>query len=413
MSEQQAKETKKVSTQPFSSVSDRVPSISELYLYNESPAQHNQRTHQLECISNTPSSHKNTPQWLLPFLSLRTQLALAYVSLIIIIVLFAYLIFNHANSPLATAILIVALIAFGGIIAFGITSYLLQPLLQVTDATQAIAAGDLKQRDRLLVRLPPQDEIDRLSGCIHTMSWRLEHAEAQLEASQEQFRQFFSDASHQLRTPLTSIRGFTELLLRGAKDDPDTSQRILTRMKNESERMTLLINDLLTVARLNDTHPLKLQYLDLVEMAVEGVTQAQKRANDGRKIILDIATLDHLGIQADRERIQQLIFILLDNALKYGKAAPSGEITLRLNKYQGKAELYVIDNGEGIVREDLEHIFDAFYRGRHRSSTNAQIIGTGLGLTIASAIARSHNGSIHVCSEPGNTEFKVLIPCMD
>jgi two-component system OmpR family sensor kinase len=148
-------------------------------------------------------------------------------------------------------------------------------------------------------------------------------------------------------------------------------------------------------------------------MAFEGINQARSRADEGHHISLNIATNKRLGIQADRERIKQLIFILLDNALKYGKPAPQGRITLRLDKHQKQVEISVIDNGEGIASEDLEHIFDAFYRGRHRSSPNTQIIGTGLGLTIASAIVRSHNGTIHVCSEPGNTEFKVLLPCID
>lgn len=413
MSEQQAIETNKVSAQHFSPEMEHSPSASELYLLDSSSSCDKQVTQRLKNVPSQHFSRKNAPLWLQPFLSLRAQLTLTFTLLLTLVVLFSYLLFSEHNSSALSYLFIIALIMVGSAFAFGITTYLLHPLARVTDAAQAIAIGDLEQRDRLLVRHPPQDEVDRLSGSLHEMAKQLEHAEALQAASQEQFRQFFSDASHQLRTPLTSIRGFTELLLRGAKDDPETLQHLLSRMKNESERMTLLINDLLTVARLNDTHPLKFQYVDLLDMAIEGVSQAQKRAVDERKIALDMAAEGRLGLQADRDRIKQLIFILLDNALKYGKAAPEGQITLRLNKHQGMAELCVIDNGEGIVSDDLEHIFDAFYRGRHRSSTNAQIIGTGLGLTIASSIVRAHNGSIHVCSEPGNTEFRVLIPCVD
>jgi two-component system OmpR family sensor kinase len=363
--------------------------------------------------SSQPQPQQNVPSWLRPFFSLKVQLTSAFSLLLILVVIFSYLLFNQDTSPLLTALYMVILVGLGTAFTYGITSYLLHPLARVTDAAQAIAIGDLAQRNRLNVRLPPQDEVDRIAGSLHEMVKRLERAEELQAASQEQFRQFFSDASHQLRTPLTSLRGFTELLMRGVRDDPEAAQRILKLMHNEAVRMTLLINDLLTMTRLNDNHPLKLQYLDLAEMAFEGINQARSRADEGHHISLNIATNKRLGIQADRERIKQLIFILLDNALKYGKPAPQGRITLRLDKHQKQVEISVIDNGEGIASEDLEHIFDAFYRGRHRSSPNTQIIGTGLGLTIASAIVRSHNGTIHVCSEPGNTEFKVLLPCID
>jgi two-component system OmpR family sensor kinase len=112
--------------------------------------------------------------------------------------------------------------------------------------------------------------------------------------------------------------------------------------------------------------------------------------------------------------MKQLLFILLDNALKYGRPAPDGQITLKLAKQQDQVTLSVIDNGDGIANDDLGHIFEAFYRGRHRSSSNSSpIIGTGLGLTIASSIVRAHNGAITVDSASGNTEFKVLLPSAD
>jgi two-component system OmpR family sensor kinase len=356
---------------------------------------------------------QNAPSWLRPFFSLRVQLTLAYSMVLILMIALTYLFFNQASSFSMTFI-IIGLVALGTALAFVLTSLLLRPLWQVTDAAQAIAVGDLEQKGRLPLRLPPQDEIDRLAGSINEMVVRLERAEKMQMDSQERFHQFFSDASHQLRTPLTSIRGFTELLMRGAKDDPENSQRILKRMKNESERMTLLINDLLTLARLDDTHPLKLQYIDPLELAVESIEQTRARANDERSIQLVIATQERLGLQADKDRIKQLLFVLLDNALKYGRSAPEGEITLKLDKQNRYIAISVIDNGEGIATEDLEHIFETFYRGRRRlSANNTTIIGTGLGLTIASAIVRAHNGSIEVRTEPGHTEFKVLLPCAD
>ncbi|GCE26205.1 hypothetical protein KDA_16890 [Dictyobacter alpinus] len=381
------------------------------------PAKDEETTQPLDVSPSNGGGNRqrdNAPSWLRPFFSLRVQLTFAYALLLILVVAFAGLLLNQQVSTPYMMLVMLVLVVVGSALAYFVTSLLLRPLARVTDAAQAIAMGDLAQRERLPLRLPPQDEIDRLSGSVDAMVSRLEKSEELQLASQDRFHQFFSDASHQLRTPLTSIRGFTELLLRGAKDDPETSQRILKRMKNESERMTLLINDLLTLARLDDTHPMKLQYVDMIDMALQGIEQTKTRANDERKIRLQLAYNDKLGVQADKERMQQLLFILLDNALKYGRSAPQGEITLKLDKQQGQVAVSVIDNGDGIPNEDLEHIFEAFYRGRHRSSSNATpVIGTGLGLTIASAIVRAHNGAITACSEPGNTEFKVLLPCAD
>jgi signal transduction histidine kinase len=356
--------------------------------------------------------HQQTPRWLRPFFSLRIQLTVTYSLLSMLLMACSSILLIEPSSPLKITLTFITLALAGIGMAFLMTTVLLRPLWQVTDAAQAIASGDLEQRVRLPLRLPPQDEIDRLSGSIDAMVNRLEHVEEMQQASEERFHRFFSDASHQLRTPLTSIRGFTELLMRGAKDDPETAPRILSRMKNEAERMTNLINDLLTLSRLDDRHPLKLKYIDLVELAVEGIEQTRKRVNDERKISLVLATEERLGLQADRDRIKQLLFILLDNALKYGRANASGMITLKLDKHNGQAIIQVLDNGEGIAQEDMEHIFDAFYRGRHRSLPSSTVaIGTGLGLTIASAIARAHNGSITVYSNPGSgTEFKVTLP---
>lgn len=373
-----------------------------------------QRTQPLLAEYDTAGSQR-APRWLQPFFSMRTQLTFAYCLVLLLMVLFTCIVAYQQPSALIVAIAAIAIIVIGTGMTFFFTTVLLRPLLRVTDAAQAIAIGDLKQRKRLPLRLPPQDEIDRLAGSLDEMVTRLEHAEEAQYASEERFRRFFSDASHQLRTPLTSIRGFTELLMRGAKDDPETMQRVLKRMKNEGERMTNLVNDLLTLARLDNKYPLKRQYIDLIDLAVEGIEQTRARASDERVISLAITTQERLGLQADKERIKQLLFILLDNALKHGRPAPAGTITLKLDKQQGKVVIFVIDNGEGIAKEDLEHIFEAFYRGRHRVPSNSTTpVGAGLGLTIASAIVRAHDGTITVCSEASKgTEFKVTLPYVD
>ncbi len=147
---------------------------------------------------------------------------------------------------------------------------------------------------------------------------------------------------------------------------------------------------------------------------MQALSKPGTRANDEHKITLMIATEERLGLQADKERIMQMLFILLDNALKYGRSAPDGIIILKLDKQKGRNIITVTDNGEGIAKEDLAHIFEAFYRGHHRNATSGSTtIGAGLGLTIAYEVARAHNGTINVSSEPGKgTEFKVILPCV-
>lgn len=365
--------------------------------------------------STDRKSGKIVPHWLRSFLSLRAQLMFVYSIILVLAVTLTCLLIYQRTSPVYIATIAIGVIFFGLLLAYICISLLMRPLLRVIDAAQAIALGDLKQRKRLPVRLPPQDDVDRLAGSIIEMVTQLEHAEEMQHSSEQRFKRFFSDASHQLRTPLTSIRGFTEILMRGATDDPETARRVLARMKGEAERMTSLINNLLTLARLDDSHSLKTQYVDLIELAAESIEQTRARASDGCKIVLSLATHERLGVQADRERIKQLLFILLDNAIKHGYRSPDGLITLHLDKQNGHTIIRVTDNGEGISKEDLEHIFEEFYRGHHQPvSASASAVGAGLGLTIAHTIVRAHQGTISAYSELGKgTEFKVVLPAAD
>ena len=362
---------------------------------------------QIEAIQ----SHRNdTPPLFRPFFGLRIQLTFIYSILLILVVMVTYIIDSwHRDATFSGTILII-IVTLGILLAFLLTTILLQPLWQVRDAAQAIAQGDLKQDELLPLRLPPRDEFDHLAESLHTMVMQLEQAEEMQDASAQRFQRFFSDASHQLRTPLTSLRGFTEVLMRGAKDDPETMQRVLKLMKSEGERMTYLINDLLTLSRLDDSRAIKMQYVDLIQLAKERIDYVKMRTADERNITLCVTTQGSLGIEGNEEYLKQLLFILLDNAVKYGRPAPEGRITVDLSWRDQGVILRVIDNGEGISREDLKYIFDSFYRGKHQQ--DEPITGTGLGLTIANAIVRVHKGTISVQSEPGiNTVFTVNLPC--
>jgi len=311
----------------------------------------------------------------------------------------------------------IVIIIVGAIILFLLINFLLRPLRRMTDAAQAITLGDLQQRERLAPLLEGNDEVSKLAASLNDMANQLEQASQEQQASEQRFRRLFSDASHQLRTPLTSLRGFTEVLTRGvAKEDPETTQRVLKLMRSEAERMTRLINDLLILARLDDDCIPDIEYIDLADLAVEGVEQAKLLGDDGRKVTLHFATDARLGVEANADRLKQVLHILFDNAIKYGRPAPEGWIKLQLDRQNGHALMQVIDNGKGIHPDDLPHIFDRFYRGEHiptYDKVKVPPMGTGLGLAIAQTIVRAHEGEITVQSTPDTeTVFTVTLPCV-
>jgi two-component system, OmpR family, sensor kinase len=311
--------------------------------------------------------------------------------------------------------IVAALLIVVGVFAlFFLTKYLLRSLRRVSDAAQAITLGDFQQRERLAHLLKGDDEVNKIAASLSIMGDQLEHASQEQQSSEKRFRRLISDASHQLRTPLTSIQGFTEVLMRGAKDDQETAQRVLKLIKSEAERMTRLVNDLFMLARLDDAQNLEKEPIDLVNVALEGVEQAKLQVNDGRKVTIYFATHERLGVQANVDQLKQVLFILFDNAIKYGLPAPDGWIRLQLDSQDGYAIIQVIDNGKGIHPDDLSHIFDRFYRGEHMPTYESPWKvpqGTGLGLAIARAIVQAHQGHVMVMSTPDTeTIFTVKIP---
>lgn len=325
---------------------------------------------------------------------------------------------THITMPgvLLTSLPVVAvlLIVFGVLTLFLLTRYLLRPLRRASDAAQAITLGDLQQRERLLPLISGDDEVSRIAASLSIMGEQLERATNAQQSSEQRFRHFISDASHQLRTPLTSIRGFTEVLMRGAKDEPETALRVLKLIKGEAERMTRLINDLLILARLDDAQNLEKQFIDLVDLAREGVEQAKELATDGRKIDIHLSIHERPGIQANADLLKQALYILFDNAIKYGQPAPDGWIRLQLDCLDDYVIIQIIDNGKGIHPDDLSHIFERFYRGEHMptyASPWKVPQGMGLGLSIARAIVLAHQGTITVSSSPDKeTIFMVKLP---
>ncbi|MFD3507283.1 ATP-binding protein [Nocardia sp. NPDC058666] len=288
----------------------------------------------------------------------------------------------------------------------------LRPLRRVEETAAAIADGQLHRR------VPVRDndtEVDRLSRSLNTMLTQIQQAFAATEASETaaraseaKMRRFVADASHELRTPLTTIRGFAELYRQGATTDP---AMFMNRIEHEAQRMGLLVEDLLMLARLDAQRPVELGPVDLLAVAGDAVHSARAvEAAEGqhRPITLEIAegtgTLEVLG---DEPRLRQILTNLLDNARTHTPDDTS--ITVRLTPAVDEVRLEVIDTGPGLEPAEADHVFARFYRtDRSRTRTSG---GTGLGLSIVQALVTAHRGTVEVTSTPGTgTAFTVRLP---
>jgi len=233
-----------------------------------------------------------------------------------------------------------------------------------------------------------------------------------IRKSFERQREFVADASHELRTPLSILNSSLDVVEMEDGDQlSDYSRKVLRNMKDEVKRMTHLVSDLLTLARSDSGVPnLKVEKIDMVPSAVQLVDSAQTLANS-KGINVNLQTPESLIVNGDPDRLKQLMYILLDNAIKY--TPNGGEVNLTLSKEliekQPALHITVQDTGIGIPAEDQERIFDRFYRvDKNRSR---QMGGTGLGLAIAKWIVKAHHGTILVSSVPGEgSTFSVILP---
>lgn len=211
-------------------------------------------------------------------------------------------------------------------------------------------------------------------------------------------KEFVANVSHELRTPLSMIKGYVETLLDGAKDDPAVATRFLQTIEKHADRLTFLIDDLLTISQLESgSVALNLQPLDLREQVDAVARDLDARAAE-RQVRLVNEVPEGLSIRADGDRLQQVLYNLADNAIKYGRTG--GEVRLGGRRIEGDGvEGWVADDGPGIPAESLERIFERFYRvDRARSREQG---GTGLGLSIVKHIIQGHGGEVRAESTPG------------
>ena len=269
----------------------------------------------------------------------------------------------------------------------------MKPLKRIEETAEQIAAGDLSAR---LDNFEPDTEVGRLSTSLNTMLSRIEESFAARTESEDKLRRFVADASHELRTPLTSIRGFAELHRQGAVPEGEKTKELIGRIEKESMRMGYLVEDLLMLARMDQSRELVMTDVDLSQLVTEAVTSAQAAGKD-HPVTMDIA--HDVRTQGDADKIYQVVTNLLANARAH---TPDGT-QIHVSTYSDENGSYVsvADNGPGLSLEDQERVFERFYRvdtSRQRSGSD----GSGLGLSIVDEVMKAHGGSVSVASEPGN-----------
>jgi two-component system OmpR family sensor kinase len=276
----------------------------------------------------------------------------------------------------------------------------LKPLSEVENTAERIADGDLSAR---LPEAKPTTEVGRLTTSLNTMLSRIEESFALRKASEDKLRRFVADASHELRTPLTAIRGFAELHRQGAVVGDEDTKQLLARIEGESIRMGSLVEDLLLLARLDQSREMEALPVDIAAVTRDAVASAQA-AGPSHPISLT-ADVSELYILGDKNRIHQVVANLLANAKTH---TPDGtKITVSITRSEDGVRISVIDNGPGLSEDDQKRIFERFYRA-DSSRVRVDGEGSGLGLSIVDAVMQAHGGNVSVSSELGKGATFVL-----
>jgi two-component system OmpR family sensor kinase len=289
----------------------------------------------------------------------------------------------------------------------------LLPVERVANAATRIADGDMTHRAGL-----PHDgsEVGRLGTAFDGMLDQLQgaffeqhQALAAKQESEDRLRRFVADASHELRTPVTAIRGYAELYRAGGLEDPSALENAMGRIEGESRRMGTLVDDMLLLARLDRGRPLRRDAVDLSRVCTEAVADLRASAPTHPVVAAVDAGVRVLG---DEDRIRQVVGNLLGNVRLHTPAETPIEVVLRETATTDGArwaELRVVDHGPGIPPEHAARIFDRFYRadaGRSRETG-----GSGLGLSIVASIVAAHGGRLwHEATPGGGATFCALLP---
>ncbi|WP_405585243.1 ATP-binding protein [Streptomyces sp. NBC_01092] len=324
---------------------------------------------------------------------------------------------KDVSSTLNTLMLIEASVTAAALVAAGIAGTVIvgvatRPLRRVAATATRVSELPLHTGEvNLSERVPesetdPHTEVGQVGAALNRMLNHVHGALHSRQQSEMRVRQFVADASHELRTPLASIRGYAELTRRGREDVGPDTKHALGRIESEAGRMTLLVEDLLLLARLDAGRPLQFEQTDLIPLVVDTISDARAAGMD-HNWRLDLPDEPAL-VSADAARLQQVLVNLLGNARNH--TPPGTTVTARVQRRGPWLCVDVEDNGQGIPPDLLPHVFERFARG---DSARSRATGsTGLGLAIVQAVATAHGGAVTVDSVPGRTVFTVHLPAL-
>jgi two-component system OmpR family sensor kinase len=353
------------------------------------------------------------------------------------------------QKTLASLVWTMAVVSAGGLALIGLAGTALirrtmKPLEQLSEVATKVSRLPLDAGDvALAVRVPasaahPGTEVGSVGDALNRMLDNVSNALEARQRSEMKVRQFVADASHELRTPLTAIRGYAELMRMTEHFTPD-GQKSLARVQSQSERMTTLVEDLLMLARLDEGQPLKLDDVDLTQLAIETVSDEKVMAPD-RIWQLELPQ-EPVLVRGDAAQLHQVLANLLSNARKHTQSGTTVITGVDRSADDGSAVVTVTDNGSGIAPEFIDRVFARFARAdaarknpavataalrsaapvgaaagfaagatAQRPAVPAAEGTSGLGLSIVQSIVEAHGGTVEVTSRPGRTEFAIRLP---
>ena len=299
-----------------------------------------------------------------------------------------------------------AILAISVLLAWYAVKRAFRPLSKIEDTAAAIAAGDLTRR--IPVRAA-DDEVTSLSRSLNVMLTQIESSFALREASEDRMRQFVSDASHELRTPLATVRGYAELYRQGAVSDHESMSAAMDRIESEAGRMSGLVEDLLTLARLGEEPEASVGEVDLTVLAADAVQDARARVPERRISLIGLAgPVGQTPAWGSEAKLRQVLVNLLANAVRH--TPDRSPIEVAVGNDGEESVLEVRDHGPGIPPEVATKVFERFFRA-DPSRGRAAGGGNGLGLAIVAAIVAGHHGRVGVAAtDGGGATFVVRIP---
>ena len=313
------------------------------------------------------------------------------------------------NVEITELIVFAGVLVLAGVLGTGLVRISLRPLRRVAATASRVAELPLADgQARLSERVPdtnPRTEVGQVAAAFNRMLGHVESALSRRAASEARLRRFAADASHELRTPLAAIRGYAELARLHPGPVPDDVAHALARVESEAARMSVLVNELLLLARLDAGRPLASEPVNLTRLAIDATSDARV-AGPAHRWVLELPD-EPVLVRGDEHRLHQVIANLLSNARTHTPRGTTVTVQLAAPDPQ-HVTLSVTDDGPGIPAALQPDLFDRFVRGNSARSRASG--GTGLGLAIVNAVVAAHGGSVTVTSRPGQTRFAITVP---